>query len=77
MPMLTCMQKHWKVKIVSISMIQLCAQDGACGATYSCRLTSNHSKTEIKKTLNYTVIRKGVLNRECFWLYVLLSVEVS
>ena len=28
------------------------------------RLTGNHDRTEIKKTLNYTVIRKGMLGRE-------------
>ena len=42
-------------------------------ATYWCRLTSIHGKTEIKKTVNHTIIRKGMLD---ICGYVLLSVEV-
>ena len=39
----------------------MCDQDGA---TYSHRLTGNHGKTEVKKTVNHTVVRKGMLDRE-------------
>lgn len=53
-----------KLKIVAIFVVHeptgMCNQDGV---VYSCRLTGNHNKTEIKKILNHTVVRKGMLDR--------------
>ena len=43
------------------------------GATYSRRLTDIHGKTKLKKTVNYTVIRKGMLGREFLWLGLAIS----
>ena len=84
MRMLTChlsAQNKWKVKIVAVLAVHgntvhtaMCDQDGA---TYLLRLTAIHGKTEVKKTVNHAVIRKGMLDREFLWLCPTLSVEVN
>ena len=48
----------------------MCDQDGV---VYSCKLTGNYGKTEIKNTINNTVVREGILDREHLWLHPNIS----